>query len=131
MRARTTDGKGDAGFTLLEVLVALALVALAVTSAGLLMRTNSRAVQSVERHTDLLAAARRVAATIDMAVARKELPSGGQMDGYQWRAESVPLVGDDAKAVPYQIHVEVRSPAGALFAFDTVRLLGFSDGHVK
>ena len=50
------DG-GQAGFTLVEVLVALAVTAAVITAIGLLMGSNARATRALERRAALMAAA--------------------------------------------------------------------------
>jgi general secretion pathway protein I len=43
----------DAGFTILEVLVALAIVAVSIVAIGSVMSTNSRGVTALENHIAL------------------------------------------------------------------------------
>ena len=120
----------DAGFTIIEVLVALALVAVVIVAIGSLMATNVRGVRSVEQHVALLQAARTVMTT--GIAPRAELRSGsssGQIDGYRWTVDVAPLGGDwavdnaDVPWVPELVRVRVKSPTGAVSDIRTVRLM--------
>ena len=120
----------DAGFTIIEVLVALALVAIVIVAIGSLMATNVRGVRSFEQHVALLQAARTVMTT---AIApRAELRSGsssGQIDGYRWTIDVAPLGGEwavdnaDVPWMPELVRVRVKSPTGAVSDIRTVRLM--------
>jgi general secretion pathway protein I len=52
--------RGDAGFTIIEVLIALALVAVSVVAIGSVMSTNVRGVRSLEQHVALMQTTRAV-----------------------------------------------------------------------
>ena len=55
----------DAGFTIIEVLIALALVAVSILAIGSVMSTNVRGVRLLEQHVTLMQTARSVM-TADM-----------------------------------------------------------------
>jgi general secretion pathway protein I len=133
----STDRQNDrpknrrcAGFTIIEVLVALALVAVVIVAIGSLMATNVRGVRSFERHVALTQAARTV---MTMAIPpRAELRAGtssGQIDGYRWAVDVTPLGGQwsappaDAPWFPQLVRVRVQSPSGAVSDIRTVRLM--------
>jgi general secretion pathway protein I len=120
----------DAGFTIIEVLVALALVAVVIVAIGSLMATNVRGVRSFEQHVALLQAARTVITT--GIAPRAELRSGsssGQIDGYRWTVDVAPLGGEwavdnaDVPWMPELVRVRVKSPTGAVSDIRTVRLM--------
>jgi general secretion pathway protein I len=50
----------DAGFTIIEVLIALAVVAVSLVAIGSVMSTNLRGVRSLEQHVTLMQSARAV-----------------------------------------------------------------------
>ena len=56
-----TDSR-EAGFTIIEVLIALAIVAVGIVAIGSLMATNARGVRSLEQHVALMQATRTVMA---------------------------------------------------------------------
>jgi len=120
----------EAGFTIIEVLVALALVAVVIVAIGSLMATNVRGVRSFEQHVALLQAARTVMTT--GIAPRAELRSGsssGQIDGYRWTIDVAPLGGEwavdnaDVPWMPELVRVRVKSPTGAVSDIRTVRLM--------
>ena len=132
MTRPSTDRKPphEAGFTIIEVLVALALVAVVIVAIGSLMATNVRGVRSFEQHVALLQASRTVM-TIGIAP-RAELRSGsssGQIDGYRWTVDVAPLGGEwavdnaDVPWMPELVRVRVKSPTGAVSDIRTVRLM--------
>ena len=130
-----TDGPA-AGFTIIEVLIALAVVAVSIVAIGSVMSTSLRGVRSLEQHVTLMQAVRSVMAT--------EIPShakigvgvwSGRTDDHQWRIDVTPMgketaaPGADAAAdaggtwVPALVRVQVRSPSGAVTDIRTVRLM--------
>ena len=62
MRRLPTDRR-DAGFTIIEVLVALAIVAVSIVAIGRLMSTNARGVRMLENHVALVQSAQTVMST--------------------------------------------------------------------
>ncbi len=125
----STDRR-DAGFTIIEVLIALAIVAVSVVAIGSVMATNLRGVRSLEQHVALMQAARTVMTT--GIPPRAELGPGavsGQTDNYRWTIDVGPLGGDwtvpgaDVAWVPELVRVRVRSPSGAVSDIRTVRLM--------
>ena len=120
----------DAGFTIIEVLIALAIVAVSVVAIGSVMATNLRGVRSLEQHVALMQAARTVMTT--GIPPRAELGPGavsGQTDNYRWTIDVGPLGSDwtvpgaDVAWVPELVRVRVRSPSGAVSDIRTVRLI--------
>jgi general secretion pathway protein I len=84
----------EAGFTVLEVLVALALIVVAMVAIGSVMSTNARGVRSLEQHVALMQTTRGV--MTGGIPARAELAPGissGQTGDYHWTVEVAPLGG--------------------------------------
>ncbi|MBV8925056.1 MAG: prepilin-type N-terminal cleavage/methylation domain-containing protein [Bradyrhizobium sp.] len=120
----------DAGFTILEVLVALALVAVVIVAIGSVMASNVRGVRAFERHVALMQATRTALA--EAIPPRDQLRGGtssGQTDGYRWTLDVSPLGGDwmvanaDVAWVPELVRVRVRWSGGATSDIRTVRLM--------
>jgi general secretion pathway protein I len=120
----------DAGFTIIEVLIALAIVAVGIVAIGSVMATNVRGVRSLEQHVALMQATRTVMAA--GIPARAKLGPGalsGQTDNYRWTIEVGPLGSDwavpgaDVAWVPELVRIRVRSPSGATSDIRTVRLI--------
>jgi general secretion pathway protein I len=120
----------DAGFTIIEVLIALAIVAVGIVAIGSVMATNVRGVRSLEQHVALMQATRTVMAA-GIPVRAKLGPGAlsGQTDDYRWTVEVGPLGGDwavpgaDVAWVPELVRIRVRSPSGATSDIRTVRLI--------
>jgi general secretion pathway protein I len=130
---RTTHAsidRRDAGFTLVEVLIALAVVAVSIVAIGSVMSTNLRGVRSLEQHVTLMHTVRAV--MIGELPASAELGFGalsGQVNEYRWRIDVEPfgeewnVKGADAPWIPALVRIQVRSPSGALSDLKTVRLV--------
>jgi general secretion pathway protein I len=121
---------GEAGFTIIEVLIALALVAVSLVAIGSLMATNARGVRSLEQHVALMQTARTVMTT--GIPPRADLSPGtlsGQAENYRWTVDVSPLGGGwtvpdaDVPWVPELVRVRVKSPNGAVSDIRTVRLM--------
>lgn len=123
------DG-ADAGFTIIEVLIALTVVAVSIVAIGSVMSTNVRGVRLLEQHVTLMQAARSVM-TAEMPP-RAELGLGvlaGQANDYRWKIDVGPLgedwsvPGADVTWIPALVRIQVRSPSGAVSDLQTVRLM--------
>src|SRR6185295_12068567 len=89
---RAPTDRSDAGFTILEVLVALAVVAVSIVAFGSVMSTNIRGVKALENHVALMQGAQAVLATA--IPPRKELVPGalsGQVGDFLWRVDIGPV----------------------------------------
>jgi general secretion pathway protein I len=119
---------GNAGFTLVEALAALAVMSISMAAIGALANSSMRSGLYVERHLAQIETARKV---ITGMPSRRDLPAGsltGVLDNHQWRIDSALLPNDlalaNAKVVwdPQRIALRVLSPSGAAIEIDTVRL---------
>ena len=129
MTSPPTDD-GEAGFTIIEVLIALALVAVSLVAIGSLMATNARGVRSLEQHVALMQTARTVMTTgIPPRADLSPGTSSGQTENYRWTVDVSPLGGGwtvpdaDVPWVPELVRVRVKSPNGAVSDIRTVRLM--------
>ena len=122
--------RNDAGFTIIEVLIALAVVAVSIIAIGSVMSTNVRGVRSLEQHVTLMQTTRSIL-TAEIPP-RAELGPGvltGQVSDYQWKIDVGPLgedwnvPGADVAWIPAVVTVQVRSPTGAVSDLKTVRLM--------
>jgi general secretion pathway protein I len=128
--ASPPTNRRDAGFTIIEVLIALAIIAVSVVAIGSVMSANVRGVRSLEQHVALMQTARTVLMT--GIPPRAELVAGalsGRIDDYRWTIDVGPLGGDwsvqgaDVAWVPELVRIRVRSPSGAMSDLRTVRLM--------
>ncbi|SDR62433.1 general secretion pathway protein I [Rhizobiales bacterium GAS191] len=116
------------GFTLIEVLVSLAVLAVCLSAIGTLMAASIRTAGAIEDHLALTETARAVWSALPD---RNELKTGsrtGDMDGQRWRLSVqpyvAPYVDKDSPSpwTPQRVTLMMRSPSGALLQIDTVRL---------
>ena len=119
--------RGDPGFTLIEALVALAVLAAGLAAIGELGFQSVAAARRAETRFFLASAARKAFAALP--VGRVDGGSiEGEIDGAAWRLRSSPfafdLGGAPAAAVwtPTAIRLVVASPSGGKITIDTVRL---------
>ena len=118
----------SAGFTLIEVLVALAVLAVSLTAIGSLVASNIRATRALDQRLALAATARAILTGLPD---REELAlsgSSGEVAGHRWRFDILPFVADfidPSRAtawVPQAVVLRVQSPSGQVLRIDTVRL---------
>jgi len=117
-----------AGFTLVEVLVALALVAISLTAIGAVVTASSRGTRSLEQHLALVETTRIVAATLPKGAQLTADGISGEILGHRWRVDVSPFAGGgihqiaDSPWIPQTVVMRVRSPSGAVYGLETVRL---------
>ena len=117
---------GAAGFTLIEALVALAVLAGGLAAVGQLAGANLHAGLRTEQHIAEVETARKIMTGMP---ARDALPFGnltGALDSYAWRIEATAVGGspnsDEMGWAPQNIALLVRSPSGATVEVDMIRL---------
>jgi len=117
-----------AGFTLIEVLVALSVVAFLFASIASLVITTARGARSIEQHLTTLETARAVIAALPDRDQLVPGTSAGEVADYPWRLDVSRFTAPHLVAppetpwVPQVIVVTVRSPSGASTQIETVRL---------
>jgi len=126
---RATKARSDtAGFTLIEVVVALAILAISLSSIGALIATTARGARAIEGNLTRLQTARAVMAALPD---RDQLLPGemaGEIADHRWRVNVSPFLFADVDPrqptpwVAQTVVVTVRSPAGAPIEISTVRL---------
>jgi len=123
------DGRA-AGFTIIEVLVALAVVAISIVAIGSVMSTNVRGVRSLEQHVTLMQTVRSVmAAEVPLHAEIGVGTWSGKTNDHQWQINVGPMAdesnggGEDVAWIPALVRIQVRSPSGAVMDLSTVRLM--------
>ena len=126
--ANSETGDKKAGFTLIEVLVAISVVAISLTSIGMLTGTTTRGVRSLEQHVALVETARTVVASLASRTQLSPNKLDGELYGNRWRLSVSPFVSDAIAPVPGSlwipeiITIRIQSPSGAVLGLKTVRL---------
>jgi general secretion pathway protein I len=125
-RSPRLELSGTAGFTLLEALVALAVMGAGLAAIGALAASSLNAGLYTERHLAEIESVRKIIAGMP---GRDALPFGrltGTFDAHQWRIDSRPVTTAPATGetvwAPQSIALLVRSPSGATIEIDTIRL---------
>jgi general secretion pathway protein I len=125
-RSPRLELSGTAGFTLLEALVALAVMGAGLAAIGALANSSLHVGLYTERHLAEIESARKIIAGMP---ARNALPYGrltGSADAHEWRIDSAPVsttaASGETSWTPQSIALLVRSPFGATIEIDTIRL---------
>jgi general secretion pathway protein I len=127
LRATRYRQRWSAGFTLIEVLVALAVVAASLAAIGSLIATSVRGARAVEQHVALVERTRAIMAALPR---RDELAIGqaeGESAGYRWQIIVLPYptgqTGAPSQWVPRMVVTTLRSRSGTAMQVHTVRLV--------
>ncbi len=119
--------RSAAGFTLIEVLVALTVVAVTLSAIGSLVAVTIRGARSVGGHLALVESTRGIMTGLPN---RDDLTFGnfsGEAGGHRWRVDVLPFYADFVDPdksiwIPQTVVVRVQSPAGPVLQLNTVRL---------
>jgi general secretion pathway protein I len=141
--------RGSSGFTLIEVLVAISVLAVVLGAIGAVVGNTVRTIRSVDRRLPLLETAQSLIASLPTRDALQPGTQSGTSGEFRWRIDAVLLnlnVPDDAAAalstaatgaspaaatgaspkvnwVPLAITVRVQGSEGPPVRLDTVRLI--------
>jgi general secretion pathway protein I len=127
LNAASCEPQNEAGFTLIEAVVALALLAVMLSAIGSVVAGSRKATRTIEEHVASLETARMVSA---IAIERNAIQSSdfaGEVSGHSWHASVLPLSAAVAPVegspwIPRRVMVRVKAPSGALVSVETVRL---------
>jgi len=126
--SQSTALRDRAGFTLIEALVALSIVAMALSSIGALIASSARGVRSMESRLTRLETARAIMTALP---ARDQLVPGtlsGAIADHPWRVDVLPFATQNlslpvrAQWVPQAVVVTIQTPSGAAMQINTIRL---------
>lgn len=116
-----------AGFTLIEVVVALAVIAVALVSIGSLVGAGARGSRALDAHLALVEAARTIEADLATRDALAFGSTVGETNGLRWRVDIAPFVNPATVAQggvwePVTETITVRAPTGNSMSLSTLRL---------
>jgi general secretion pathway protein I len=142
----TRPPRGSSGFTLIEVLVAISVLAVVLGAIGAVVGNTVRTIRSVDRRLPLLETAQSLIASLPTRDALQPGTQSGTSGEFRWRIDAVLLnrnVPDNAAAalstaatgappkvnwMPLAITVRVQGSEGPPVRLDTVRLIPRSPG---
>jgi general secretion pathway protein I len=141
-RSEIRPPRGAAGFTLIEVLVAIAVLAVVLGAIGAVVGNTVRTIRSVDRRLPLLETAQSLIASLPARNALQPGTQSGTSGEFRWRIDAVLLnsnVPDNNAAaalsaaatgappkvswMPLAITVRVQGSEGPPVRLDTVRLI--------
>ena len=129
--AASQRADGQAGFTLIEALVALAVAAVCLSAIGILMAKNNRTVRQIDQRLALVSTLRKVEVALPDRKALAGASLSGEMAGSAWSVGATPIADPSPPTAnktppdwtPQLVVVKVRSPSGSLVELETLRLV--------
>jgi len=128
--SRKSCSDGTAGFTLIEALVALAIVAAVLSSIGAVIATTVKGTRSIDQRLALTGAAETLLAELPARNLLKPGRQSGELAGHRWRIDVSPMnaaVTSDApqtqRFVPLAVNMRLQAPGGPAIQITTVRLV--------
>lgn len=112
---------------MIEVVVALAVVTIVLSSIASLFSSVTTGTRTLEQHVALMEMARLVATSLPRGA---DIPEdlGGEMSGHRWQVRTAPYdeagpIIPDSPWIPQTVVIRVRAPSGATVSLQTVRLM--------
>jgi general secretion pathway protein I len=128
--SRKSCSDGAAGFTLIEALVALAIIAAVLSSIGAVIATSVKGTRSIDQHLALTGAAETLLAALPARNLLKPGSQTGETAGHRWRIDVAPMnvaVASDAPQTdrfrPLAVSMRLQAPGGPAILVTTVRLV--------
>jgi general secretion pathway protein I len=128
--SRKSCSDGTRGFTLIEALVALAIVAAVLGSIGGVIATSVKGTRGIDQRLELSGTAESLLAALPARTLLKPGRQSGELAGHRWRIDVSPMnvaVVSDApqtgRFVPLAVTMRLQSPGGPAMQVTTVRLV--------
>lgn len=124
------SGSDVAGFTLIEVLVALAIVVAVLSSIGAVIATSVKGTRSIDQRLALTGAAETLLAELPARNLLKAGRQSGELAGHRWRIDVSPMnasapndVPQNPRFVPLAVTMRLQAQGGPAIQLTTVRLV--------
>ena len=128
--SRKSCSDGTAGFTLIEALVALAIVAAVLSSIGAVIATTVKGTRSIDQRLALTGTAETLLAALPARNLLKPGRQSGELAGHRWRIDVSPMNMAEAsdapqkpRFVPLAVNMRLQAPGGPAIQVTTVRLV--------
>jgi general secretion pathway protein I len=126
---RKSCSDGEKGFTLIEALVALAIIATVLSTIGSVIGTTVRGTRTIDQRLSLIGAAETLLATLPARNLLRPGRQSGELSGHRWRIDVAPLslapedVPQTSRFVPLAVNMRMQAPGGPAIQVTTVRLV--------
>lgn len=117
-----------AGFTLIEALVALAIIAAVLGTIGSVISATARGTRAIDQHLALAGTAETLLAELPARNLLKPGRASGELAGSRWRVDVAPMKMASGEAasdrfVPMAINLRLQRADGAAIQITTVKLV--------
>jgi general secretion pathway protein I len=117
-----------AGFTLIEALVALAIIAVVLGTIGSVIATTAKGTRSIDQHLVLAGTAERLLADLPARGLLKPGRKSGELAGSRWRIDVAPMNvagGNPAtdRFMPLAVNLRLQRADGSAIQVTTVKLV--------
>ena len=127
--SRRSCSDGEKGFTLIEALVALAIIAAVLSSIAAVIGTTVKGTRKIDQRLALTGAAETLFAVLPPRNLLKPGRQSGELAGHRWRIDIAPLnlaaqeVPQTSPFVPLAVNLRMQAPDGPAIQITTVRLV--------
>ena len=126
--SRKSCSEGAAGFTLIEALVALAIIAIVLGTIGSVIATTVKGTRSIDQRLALAGTAETLLADLPARAVLKPGRQSGELSGSRWRVDVAPMSvagGNPAtdRFVPLTVNLRLQRADGSAIQVTTVKLV--------